>query len=352
VGRYGLVYVVDEEIKWYEQDVEPGEEVEVGFHETQFPPSISYGSRGGPGYRTSIITLQSGAEERIAHLSAPKHRYDVAEGVKSYDDLMGLKRFYIARLGPANGFRFKDWLDFTSNADGRTAHTATDQSMSPGVGDGTNKTFQLIKTYVDSNQSVVRTINKPVAGTVLVAVDDTPTGSGWSVDTTTGVVTFDAAPGDTLSVKAGFEFDVPVRFGEDADQLLDISLDAYDSGSLSVPLVELFNETAADDEFWYGGASTVAVANNVTLSKASGRMVALNVTAASKIAYLPSTADLAMGGPHFFLVNLSGTYTVQIKDLDTDVTACTLATSGNPGDSAELWLGYDSSGDRKWYAIG
>ena len=43
--------------------------------------------------------------------------------------------------------------------------------------------------------------------------------SGWTVDTTTGVVTFTAAPAGGVIVRAGFEFDVPVRF--DTDKLVD-----------------------------------------------------------------------------------------------------------------------------------
>ena len=39
--------------------------------------------------------------------------------------------------------------------------------------------------------------------------------AGWSVDTTTGLVTFGMPPALGVEVTADFEFDVPVRFDTD-----------------------------------------------------------------------------------------------------------------------------------------
>ena len=51
--------------------------------------------------------------------------------------------------------------------------------------------------------------------------------SGWTIDTTTGIVTFSSAPGSGVSVKAGYEFEVPVRFA--ADEIV-INLEAFEHG--------------------------------------------------------------------------------------------------------------------------
>ena len=57
------------------------------------------------------------------------------------------------------------------------------------------------------------------------------------MNATTGVVTFDAAPGAGVLVTAGFEFDVPVRFDTDR---LDVTWDLDRLGSIaSIPLVEV-----------------------------------------------------------------------------------------------------------------
>jgi uncharacterized protein (TIGR02217 family) len=78
---------------------------------------------------------------------------------------------------------------------------------------------------------------KPVAGTVLLALDGIAQGSGWSVDPATGVVSFAASPGNGVIVTAGFEFDVPVRFDTDR---LDVTLDIERMGSIaSIPLIEI-----------------------------------------------------------------------------------------------------------------
>jgi uncharacterized protein (TIGR02217 family) len=76
-----------------------------------------------------------------------------------------------------------------------------------------------------------------VAGTVRVALGGVEQLSGWTVDTTTGIVSFTTAPGSGVAVTAGFEFDVPVRFDSDS---MDVNLDIERLGSItSIPLMEI-----------------------------------------------------------------------------------------------------------------
>ncbi len=101
-----------------------------------------------------------------------------------------------------------------------------------GTGDGVTASFQLVKTYADAGATVTRTIAKPVAGTVRVAVngvEQVPT--RYTVDVTTGRVTFANAyiPLVGAIVQAGFEFDVPVRF---AVSRIDIDLTAFNAGRI------------------------------------------------------------------------------------------------------------------------
>jgi uncharacterized protein (TIGR02217 family) len=84
-----------------------------------------------------------------------------------------------------------------------------------GTGDGAIKTFQLVKHYPSGSVVEVRTITKPVAGTVRVYKDGVEQLAGWSVDVTTGVVTFTSAPAAGVAITADFELDVPVRFETD-----------------------------------------------------------------------------------------------------------------------------------------
>ena len=94
-----------------------------------------------------------------------------------------------------------------------------------------------MKRYSSGAQSWTRAITKPVAGSVTIALNGAPQASGWSVATTTGLVTFVAAPAGGIVITAGFAFDVPVRFDSDA---LDVTLDLERLGSItSIPLVEI-----------------------------------------------------------------------------------------------------------------
>ena len=204
------------------------------FHEVRFPDDISRGARGGPERRTQIVELASGDEERNASWANSRRRYDVAYGIRRADDLAAVVAFFEARNGRLYGFRWKDWADYKSCLPSQ-APAATDQVI--GTGAGTTTAFQLVKSYVSGGQTWTRTITKPVAGTVLVAIDGTEQTSGWSVDTTTGIVSFTTAPAAGAVITAGFEFDVPVRFDTDT---LDVTLDLERLGSItSIPLLEI-----------------------------------------------------------------------------------------------------------------
>jgi uncharacterized protein (TIGR02217 family) len=206
----------------------------MAFHEVRFPDNISRGARGGPERRTQIVELASGAEERNASWANSRRRYDVAYGIRRADDLAAVVAFFEARNGRLHGFRFKDWADFKSCPPSQTPGP-TNQAI--GTGNGAATQFQLTKRYTSGAQSWSRTITKPVAGTVTIALNGTPLVSGWSVSTTTGVVNFTTAPATGIAITAGFEFDVPVRFDTDA---LDVTLDLERLGSItSIPLVEI-----------------------------------------------------------------------------------------------------------------
>jgi uncharacterized protein (TIGR02217 family) len=206
----------------------------MAFHEVRFLDNISRGARGGPERRTQIVELASGDEERNASWASSRRRYDVAYGIRRADDLASVVSFFEARNGRLHGFRYKDWADYKSALPSQ-AITATDQQT--GTGTGSLQAFQLAKRYTSGPQTWVRTIEKPVAGTVRVALGMVEQLSGWTLDATTGVITFTTAPASGVIVRAGFEFDVPVRFDSDT---LDVTLDFERLGSItSIPLIEI-----------------------------------------------------------------------------------------------------------------
>ncbi|MBX9710092.1 MAG: DUF2460 domain-containing protein [Xanthobacteraceae bacterium] len=207
----------------------------TSFHEILFPLDIALKSAGGPERKTEIVTFGSGREQRNARWAHSRRRYDAGYGVKTFDALQQVVAFFEERRGQLYGFRWRDRLDHSSSSG---SVTPLDQLL--GTGDGTNASFQLIKTYGGLYAPYARPIAKPVPGSVRVAVAGTEVpGENFSCDTTTGLVTFAAghAPPPGAAVTAGFTFDVPVRFDTD---YLEVDLSAFAAGAIpKIPLVEI-----------------------------------------------------------------------------------------------------------------
>ena len=206
----------------------------MAFHDVRFPLDIALGARGGPERLTDIVTLSSGAEERNSRWANSRHRYNAGYGVKSLADMQAVLAFFEERRGRFHSFRWRDALDFSSS--GTPNPTPTDQPL--GTGDGTTKTFQLVKRYGANFDPYLRPITKPVAGSVRIAVGGSEVTTGWAVDTSTGLVSFASAPADGVALTAGFLFDVPVRFDTDT---LDVELTCFNAAdATTIPLIEVF----------------------------------------------------------------------------------------------------------------
>ncbi len=199
------------------------------FHDELFPLAIGLRANGGPTFSTIVTESANGHEHRNIQWAQARRHYDAAPGVRSEADVAKLLSFFEARQGRAFAFRYRDPLDDSSAIFGE-APTALDQSI--GVGNGVRTQFPLIKHYGEAE----RRITRPVAGTVLVAVNGVAQSTGWTL-ADFGVVSFALPPASGAVVTAGFRFDVPVRFEEDS---LDISLASYRAGEArSVPLIEV-----------------------------------------------------------------------------------------------------------------
>jgi uncharacterized protein (TIGR02217 family) len=157
--------------------------------------------------------------------ASARSRWDVANGLKKQAQIDELIAFFRARRGKAYGFRFKD----------RTDYKAAGQLL--GTGDDAKTQFQLVKHYPSGSVIGVRTITKPVAGTVKIYLDGVEQLSGSSVDTTRGLVTFDTPRAQGVEVTADFEFDVPARF--DTDHMA-VTIETYRLHAWQqIPIVEI-----------------------------------------------------------------------------------------------------------------
>jgi uncharacterized protein (TIGR02217 family) len=163
---------------------------------------IALGSSAGPNYQTEIIELSSGVEQRNQAWEYPRHRYVVGISAGKSTKIETLRQLQHTTRGALNGFRFKDFNDYSTATVQGDATAYSDQSM--GAGDGVSLTYQLLKNYETGAASVARAIYKPItslftlgySGTAWSVEDD---GGRWSVDSTTGVVTFLANLNKTIT---------------------------------------------------------------------------------------------------------------------------------------------------------
>jgi uncharacterized protein (TIGR02217 family) len=206
----------------------------LAIDEEVFPEDISYGSRGGPGWKTEIVTQSNGYETRNGLWSRSLAKYDIKYGVRSAADSYTVLQFFNAQRGRLRGFRYLDHADCTSRGAKPSGYGAADQGI--GTGDGATTSFQLVKTYANGGGApYVRAIIKPIA--VRISVAGAELTSGWTCNLTTGVVVFASAPSAGASIAAGYQFHVPVRF--DSDEL-SLSFDHFNAFDISsIPLIEL-----------------------------------------------------------------------------------------------------------------
>lgn len=211
---------------------DPLEENDVNaFDDVQYPLELGRDAAVACEFSTGVAVTASGHERRNALWSDARLRFDVGPGIRSEEELGALIAFFRARHGPATGFRLRDPFDFSSS--GMTgAPSAFDQLL--GIGDGLAASFQLVKHYGEQRRSITR----PEPGSILVSVGGALS-TAWT-HAGRGRILFETAPPAGAEVRAGFRFDVPVRFAEDR---LDVSGVSFAAGEApSVPLIEIREE--------------------------------------------------------------------------------------------------------------
>ncbi|HEY0311039.1 MAG TPA: DUF2460 domain-containing protein [Allosphingosinicella sp.] len=225
VFAWALPQVLRDGFTWF--DLEEGD-VDA-FDDVRFPIALGRAASVEPAFSTSVVTAAGGAEQRNSDWADARLRFDAGPGVRGQAEMETLVAFFRARRGAAVAFRFEDPFDHSSS--GMTAEPgAADQLL--GIGDGARTDFPLVKSYGDQ----VRRITRPVAGSVRVAVAGEERASGWTLGPL-GIVRFDTPPAAGAEVRAGFRFDVPVRFAEDR---LSLSRATFAAGeAASVPLIEV-----------------------------------------------------------------------------------------------------------------
>ena len=214
------------------------------FLEERLDDRIRYGSDYQDQYSVSIVTTSGGQEYRSMFHNFPVRTFDVSYLLDNDDTYLNLQAIYHRAHGMYGGFRIRCFDEWSSN--GRTSTPTETDQLCKKV---STTVWQLRKWYGTNGTAGTsgypyRIIHKPVSGTVKVAVNGTLVagpGANWTVDTTTGLVTLSGAVAATVvadNVRAGFEFDFPVRF----DTVLPIGQDYVSRRSVDgVRLRELLN---------------------------------------------------------------------------------------------------------------
>ena len=203
------------------------------FDNVQYPLALGRDATVIPEFSTSVSVTASGFERRNSLWSDARLRFDVGPGIRSEVELGELIAFYRARRGAARGFRLRDPSDFSSNAMVQTP-TISDQWI--GTGDGAASDFALVKRYGEPASPQLRRITRPVFETLLVSIDGVLQLGNWTLEDG-GIVSFNLPPALGAEVRAGFLFDVPVRFAQDNLEISGASFAAGDAPS--VPVVEI-----------------------------------------------------------------------------------------------------------------
>ena len=202
------------------------------FDDVLYPLALGRDAGVSPEFSTTITVTASGHERRNSLWADARLRFDVGPGIRSESELGILISFFRARRGAARGFRLTDPFDFSSNG---MSGIPTPEDQIIATGDGRAATFQLIKRYGTGDEAQLRQVTRPRADTVRVSVAglevrDFVVGPG-------GTVTMAEAPPLGAPIRAGYLFDVPVRFAEDR---LDVTGAAFAAGEApSVPLIEV-----------------------------------------------------------------------------------------------------------------
>jgi uncharacterized protein (TIGR02217 family) len=173
------------------------------FLEERFPLNVDYGSSFGEHYAVDIVTTRGGNEYESMQNPYPKFRFEIGLTPRTEDWMIAnILDLYHRSGGRFGGFRVRNDADYSTN-NYRSAPLFSDQLCI--VVDAVAATYQIIRWYGDPSDPLAtrRRIRKPVAGSVLVGIR-AANGSNhpitaFTVDTTTGIITFDANKASAVS---------------------------------------------------------------------------------------------------------------------------------------------------------
>jgi uncharacterized protein (TIGR02217 family) len=180
---------------------------------------IIYNTKGGSAFSTNVIVMESGFEQRSQNWQNSRGRWEFGLRKADGNDTRSLNGFFRLRRGRFQGFRLKDWGNYTATHLPKTERNVVTQGVinlisgSTTVGQMYKKTTDLTGTSDIDLQRIAKPITSVAPAvykddTLLTEVTD------WEVDLSTGLVTFVVPPSASVLTWEG-QFDMPVRFDVD-----------------------------------------------------------------------------------------------------------------------------------------
>lgn len=166
-------------------------------------PGIDIKVKKSPTWSTRIQKAVSGKELRADLYSYPLYKIALSYNVLragAEAELQNIIGFFNSRKGSFDSFLFTDPLD----------STMTNQQI--GIGDGTTKDFQIIRTLGGHVEPVMNLNGNP---TIKLGGVAKTLGADFTVSST-GMVSFVAAPGNGVVVTCTANYYYRVRFDSDA----------------------------------------------------------------------------------------------------------------------------------------
>jgi uncharacterized protein (TIGR02217 family) len=209
--------------------------------EIEFPRDIAYQAQGGPSWFTTVNQGFSGFEQTNQNWALPLGKWKIALDHKAFSYFCQVRAMWFKAAGRAQIFRFYDILDCQA-----TNEPCALVQDSPYTG----RIYQLQNSYSGA-LSTPKPIFKPItsavqkfdgtycANTVSVAIAGVAQSSGWTIDCTTGLLTFSSPPGSAAVTWSG-QYHYPVRFDmDDCQAVIEPSDVAGGNGLVSWPDVTL-----------------------------------------------------------------------------------------------------------------
>lgn len=169
---------------------------------TVFPelPGLKWDVAKTPKWSTGVHEMTSGKERRTSYWTYPKWEFHLSyellrdDATNELKQIMGL---FLQMRGRWDTFLYRDPSDYT----------VTGQTL--GTGNGTIKTFQLVRTLGGFVEPM-----KAISGTPTIKINGVTQASGWTMNST-GLITFTATPANGAAVTADFSYYFRCRFTRD-----------------------------------------------------------------------------------------------------------------------------------------